>query len=99
MVKVTAHQVHDVIKSITVNGHALFADHGSDIVCAGISSVVIGGGNAIDMAGGFADMNEKTQTITLKSTSTKTDIILFTIWTQLETIALQYPQNIQLTKG
>lgn len=99
MVNASAHQVNDVIKSITVSGHALFADYGKDIVCAGISCVVIGGANAIDMAGGIAKVDETKQTITLKSTSPKTDVVLYTVWTQLETIAEQFPQNIQLTKG
>ena len=99
MVNAIAHSVNDAIKSITVSGHALFADHGSDLVCAGISSVVIGGANALDEAGGVATVDGTNHVITLKSTSIHTDIILKTIWIQLQTIAQRYPKNIQLTKG
>ncbi len=99
MVNAIAHSVNDAIKSITVSGHALFAEYGSDIVCAGISSVVIGGANALDEAGGVADIDGSNHVIILKSTSLQTDIILKTIWIQLQTIAQRYPKHIQLTKG
>lgn len=36
------------IRSFTVSGHALFANSGKDIVCAGVSSVTVGTVNAIE---------------------------------------------------
>ena len=36
-----------LIQSFTMSGHALFANHGSDIVCAGASAVSFGAINAI----------------------------------------------------
>lgn len=36
-----------VIESFTISGHALFANHGNDIVCAGVSAVSIGAINAV----------------------------------------------------
>jgi len=36
-----------LIQSFSMSGHALFANHGSDIVCAGASAVSYGDINAI----------------------------------------------------
>lgn len=36
------------IHSFTVTGHANFAKHGSDIVCAGVSAVTFGAINAVE---------------------------------------------------
>jgi len=36
------------IRSFTLSGHALFANHGNDIVCAGVSAVSFGAVNAIE---------------------------------------------------
>ena len=37
MIKVEIIKEVDNIKQVTVDGHADFAEHGSDIVCAGVS--------------------------------------------------------------
>ena len=41
MVHVEVNLKDDVVKSIEMSGHADFAAHGQDIVCAGASSVVL----------------------------------------------------------
>ena len=48
MIKVDILKEVNDIKQVTVDGHADFAEHGSDIVCAGVSAVVFGLINAID---------------------------------------------------
>lgn len=48
MIKVDIQKKVDNIKQIIVDGHADFAEHGMDIVCAGVSSVVFGMINSID---------------------------------------------------
>lgn len=48
MIKVEITKEVDVIKQVTVDGHADFSEHGSDIVCAGVSAVVFGLINAVD---------------------------------------------------
>jgi uncharacterized protein YsxB (DUF464 family) len=50
MIKVTIYRsVDNGIVSFQVSGHANYADHGQDIVCAGVSAVTVGTVNAIDM--------------------------------------------------
>ena len=48
MIKVEIIKEVEVIKQVTVDGHADYAEHGSDIVCAGASAVVFGLINAVD---------------------------------------------------
>lgn len=39
---------HGDVERVLVTGHANFAEHGSDIVCAAVSGIVIGQVNAIE---------------------------------------------------
>ena len=48
MIKVTISYCNNCISELEVKGHSNFAPKGSDIVCAGVSAIVIGGLNAID---------------------------------------------------
>lgn len=48
MIRIRITEKQGLIRSIRFDGHALFADYGQDIVCAGVSAVVISGFNAID---------------------------------------------------
>ncbi|MGX7112622.1 ribosomal-processing cysteine protease Prp [Gemella cuniculi] len=48
MIKVEIKKEVEKIKQITVDGHADFAEHGSDIVCAGVSAIVFGLINSVD---------------------------------------------------
>lgn len=47
MIKVYYKKIDGNITEIELNGHACFDDYGKDIVCAGVSSVVITSVNAI----------------------------------------------------
>jgi hypothetical protein len=48
MIKVTIYRTAVGIQSFEMTGHANYAKHGQDIVCAGASAVVFGSINAID---------------------------------------------------
>lgn len=47
MIKINLKYNNDLIESISILGHAGFADYGKDIVCASVSSIVITSVNAI----------------------------------------------------
>jgi uncharacterized protein YsxB (DUF464 family) len=47
MINVKVNYLNDQIDELVVKGHSNFAPKGSDIVCAGVSAIVIGGINAI----------------------------------------------------
>ena len=47
MIKVTINYLNDSVNELIVKGHSNYAPKGSDIVCAGVSAIVVGGINAI----------------------------------------------------
>ena len=47
MINVKIKYINDVISELEVKGHSNFAPKGSDIICAGVSAIVVGGINAI----------------------------------------------------
>ncbi|MFX3624555.1 MAG: ribosomal-processing cysteine protease Prp [Ectobacillus sp.] len=54
MIKVTIHRTkQNSIQSFKMTGHAFYAEHGQDIVCAGASAVAVGTVNAIDQLCGI----------------------------------------------
>ncbi len=49
MITITVKKEKDLIKQITLKGHAMYDDYGKDIVCAGVSSILTTSVNAIIM--------------------------------------------------
>ena len=47
MIRVAINYCNDSITEFKVTGHSNFAEKGKDIVCAGVSAIVVGGINAI----------------------------------------------------
>ena len=47
MIKITASRKDGKIVNLTVKGHANSAPHGEDLVCAAVSSILVGGCNAL----------------------------------------------------
>lgn len=100
MVRVTYNYQDSIIKEITITGHASFADIGNDIVCAGISAIVIGTLNALHEL-------ENNQIQVVKNTSglvklkvinvtNNSQVILKTMLWQLKTIKNDYPKYINI---
>ena len=54
MIKITASRNNGKITSLTVKGHANSAPHGEDLVCAAVSSILVGGCNALSNPNCFA---------------------------------------------
>ncbi|UHA75837.1 ribosomal-processing cysteine protease Prp [Paenibacillus sp. 481] len=53
MIRVTIRRKSNrLIESFSVKGHANFAPHGQDTVCAGVSAVTVGAVNAIEKLAG-----------------------------------------------
>ncbi len=81
-------------------GHAEFDKIGSDIVCSAISSVIVGGLNAIDNTKDF-DISIKSGNVKClkkkdKNISLNDKVVLKTIRIQLETIKESRPKNISI---
>lgn len=93
------------IKAMHASGHALFAPHGKDLVCAGVSAVLIGGFNAVIMAlnedsSAFeVQMGEGEASLTLRDVDDKrVQVILETLEIQLKTIEEGYSKYINVIK-
>ena len=54
MIKITATRNNGKITNLTVKGHANSAPHGEDLVCAAVSSILVGGCNALKEPNCFA---------------------------------------------
>ena len=54
MIKITATRNNGKIVNLTVKGHADSAPYGKDLVCAAVSSILVGGCNALKQPNCFA---------------------------------------------
>lgn len=96
-----------LIRSVEVTGHANFAERGSDLVCAGVSAVIFGAYNAIEILTGQPLLLEMAETKggyfyveTYPDLSpeemTRTQLLLEGMLVQLDTIARSYGDYIQI---
>lgn len=96
-----------LIESFTISGHALFANAGNDIVCAGVSAVSIGAINAVisitDVTpdikqgkdGGFLSCSIPNNLS--KDTREKIQLLLEGMVVSLETIERDYGKYVAIT--
>lgn len=107
MIQVTIQRSKDgFIRSFTLKGHADFAEHGKDIVCAGVSAVSFGTVNAVIKlakveplikqadGGGFLQFQlpDKMET----ESFAKAQVLLEGMVVSLKTIEQQYGEFIQI---
>ena len=96
------------IRSVEVTGHANFAEPGSDLVCAGVSAIIFGAYNAVEVLAGqslLVEMADKTEggyfyveaypDLSPEET-TRTQLLLEGMLVQLDTIAHSYGDYIQI---
>ena len=88
MIKITATRNNGKIISLTVKGHANSAPHGKDLVCAAVSSILVGGCNALNEHNCFAiKLNEGDASITEVSHANEHDYeVLETMMIQFKTV-------------
>lgn len=101
MTKVKIKKQAESIVNIVISGHAMSAEYGQDLVCAGISSVVTGICNALDTLS-----NYDTSKIIMKagyveipdvSRDEREQLILQVLIVQLKTIEEVYPDYIEIS--
>ena len=88
MIKITATRNNGKIISLTVKGHANSAPHGQDLVCAAVSSILVGGCNALKEPNCYAiKLNEGDASIIEKKHANEHDYeVLETMLIQFKTI-------------
>ncbi|MDR3215559.1 MAG: ribosomal-processing cysteine protease Prp [Bacilli bacterium] len=99
MTEVLLEYHNNLIISINVSGHSNYDYSGQDIVCAGISSIVFGGLNALNehnLDKNNININEAIIKISLNE-ERDIQIIAQTIIIQLKTIAEKYSNYLNIT--
>lgn len=97
MIRVIVSYREGKIVSIVASGHAEFADHGKDLVCAGVSSIITGSANALYEMCSLEDMVISNKQCVLNSDgSDKALHILETTYYQLKTMEDRYSKFIHI---
>lgn len=98
MIKIKLKKDSNIIKHITITGHALYADFGKDIVCAAVSSCVITSINASLLINNnslsYDDKNGLD--INILSNDNITDTLIKNMINNLKELEKAYPNNIQI---
>jgi uncharacterized protein len=107
MIRITINRTETgIIHSFIMSGHANFAKHGKDIVCAGASAVSFGTVNAIEALTGVIPEIEQGTDGFLRcvvpdhlsdETQEKVQLLLEAMVVSLETIEKSYGKHIKLT--
>ena len=87
------------LSGFEISGHALFSEHGSDIVCSAVSSAAIMAANTItEVFGESAEAKAEEGYLLLKGvTSDASQGVLEGLKLHLEQLAQQYPENITVS--
>jgi uncharacterized protein YsxB (DUF464 family) len=102
-VKISTTDIGEIV-SFEIKGHSLYADHGQDIVCSGISAVAqtavlglnhfIGKSSELKIDKGYLYCSLP-EVLTLEERE-RANIVLKTMVLGFEMIALSYPQNLEV---
>lgn len=86
------------LSSLEVAGHANSAPKGEDLVCAGVSAIVLGGLNALDDEHEIKIEEGHVLLRAIKAPSKHDAVVLETIYRQLKSLAESHPQYVRLER-
>jgi len=99
MIKIKYTIVDKTYTKLETSGHAEYADHGSDIICAGVSTVMVGLMNALDEIEGVEIKEKKNHIVIINETSSrKANNYLELALIQLKTIEESYGEFIKVER-
>lgn len=98
MTSVTVRKEKTHYVSLQAIGHADFACKGQDTVCAGISAILFGFANAIDMLNINKQISIRGNSFQINCLSYNdiSDNYFHCVYVQLKTIEEAYPQNLKI---
>ncbi len=104
MTTVTVRYSAEAISSLSVSGHADYADYGQDIVCAAASVLITTCANALETVAGIIPIiheDERTAEIRVSLPEKQiachdAQVILRTTLQGFQDIAHEYPKNLQI---
>jgi len=86
------------ISLVEVKGHANSAPKGEDLVCAGVSAILLGGLNALDEKY-EVKIEDGYLLLGVNKTLGKHDaVVLETVYRQIKSLAESYPQYVRLER-
>ena len=102
MIKIKINKSNNKYSSLEVSGHSNYDEHGKDIVCAGVSAVVVGGLNALTnenkkkvsckMSDGYVNVD------VLDIENERLQLIMGVIIIQLRTIEESYKKYVKISE-
>ena len=101
MINIVVTNKENKIKKISILGHALYDDYGKDIVCSGVSSVVITSVNAImSFDKNYISYESKKDNfeITINEHNQIVDNLINNMISMLKDIENDYPKNVKFRK-
>lgn len=102
MIKVNVLKENSLISNVKISGHSGYADYGSDIICAAVSSIVtttVNGILSINETIKVTDDGDVLEIVVLNHDDV-TDKLLLNMIKLFEGIETQYKENLKvLTKG
>ena len=102
MIKVNLAYHDGALTYIKVSGHANSDEYGKDLVCAGVSTIIVGVYNTLEKLGmleiGTFKVKEGLAEFTIHKITRESQLILETLVTTLETIEMSYGDFIQIQK-
>ena len=99
MIKVKVTKDSDMIKSVSILGHAMYADFGKDIVCSAASSIVtttINGILSFDKEGLSYEVSKDGLVIKNIKTDNITQTLLNNMISLLKELEKSYPTNVEV---
>ena len=96
MIKVSIISSGEIVNGLEVKGHANFAEHGKDLVCAGVSCIITGGFNALNKEDVEEISLEEGYAKVIVKPGSKSIEVLNVILIQLQTIQESYPKFIKI---
>lgn len=100
MIKVKYEVKDDNYLSISVSGHAEYAEYGKDLICASVSSIMFGFMNALDALNLDIDIKQLNNSISITN-HTNSDIVnnyFELVMMQLKTIESSYGNFIKVER-
>lgn len=98
MIKVNVQTKDSKIIRMEISGHALYAEHSKDLVCAGVSSIGFGLCNALDILYNKANIqvNDNMIVIGIDNPDERSEVIMQTGLIQLKTIEEMHKKYIKI---
>ena len=99
MIKVKVTKDSDMIKSVSILGHAMYADFGKDIVCSAASSIVtttINGILSFDKEGLSYEVSKDGLVMKNIKTDNITQTLLNNMISLLKELEKDYPTNVEV---